>query len=146
MSLTLQTSFKSPNETLYELMLTNRPRNLVKSRKFEICSSYYCHKLVVSILRAFFKKLPSKIITYGNQTILTRKILFVICTADNYRVSFTETLLRQNFLLIIIPPFVPLKRSRKKCMSLGNPFGYIKIKIISLYSSHSSIHKIKTCS
>ena len=126
MSLTLQTSFKSPNETLYELMLTNRPRNFLKSRKFEIGSSYYCHKFI-SILRVFFKNLPSKIITYGNQTILTRKILFVICTADNYRASFTETLLRQNFLLIIIPPFVPLTRSRKKCMSLGNPFGYIKI-------------------
>ena len=47
-------------------MLTNRPRNFLKSQKFEIGLSG-CHKLVVSILRASFKKLPRKIITYRDQ-------------------------------------------------------------------------------
>ena len=47
-------------------MLTNRPRSFLKSQNFEIGLSD-CHKLVVSILRASFKKLPRKIITYRDQ-------------------------------------------------------------------------------
>ena len=39
------TCFKSPNGTLIDLMLTNRPESFLKSQKFEIGSSY-CHKLV----------------------------------------------------------------------------------------------------
>ena len=47
-------------------MLTNRPRSSLKSQNFEIGLSD-CQKLVVSILRASFKKLPRKIITYRDQ-------------------------------------------------------------------------------
>ena len=49
------TCFKSQDGTLIDLMLTNRPRCFFLSD---------CHKLVVSILRISFKKLPRKIITY----------------------------------------------------------------------------------
>ena len=47
-------------------MLTNRPRRFLKSKNFEIGLSD-CHKLVVSILRDSFKKLPRKSITYRDQ-------------------------------------------------------------------------------
>ena len=52
--------------TLIDLMLANRPRNFLKSQNVEIGLSD-CHKLVVSILRASFKKFPRKNITYRNQ-------------------------------------------------------------------------------
>ena len=60
------TCFKSQDGTVIDLMLTNRPRNILKSQNFEIGLSD-CHKLVVSILRASFKKLPRKIVTCRNQ-------------------------------------------------------------------------------
>ena len=60
------TCFKSQDGTLIDLMLTNRPRSFSKSQNFEIGLSD-CHMLVVCILRASFKKLPRKIITYRDQ-------------------------------------------------------------------------------
>ena len=60
------TCFKSQNGTLLDLTLTNRPRSFMKSQAFELGFSD-CHKLVSSILRASFKKLPPKIITYRDQ-------------------------------------------------------------------------------
>ena len=60
------TYFKSQDGTLTDLMLTNRPRSFLKSQNFQIGLGD-CHKLVFSILRASFKKLPRKIITYRDQ-------------------------------------------------------------------------------
>ena len=60
------TCFKLQDGTLIDLMLANRPRSFLKSQNFETGPSD-CHKLVVSILRAPFKKLPRKIITYRDQ-------------------------------------------------------------------------------
>ena len=60
------TCFRSQNGTLLDLILTNRPRNFMKSQVFELGLSD-CHKLVCSILRDSFKKLPPKIITYRYQ-------------------------------------------------------------------------------
>ena len=60
------TCFKSQDGTLIDLMLTNRLKSFLKSQNFEI-DLYDCHKLVVSILRASFKKLPRKIITDRDQ-------------------------------------------------------------------------------
>ena len=60
------TCFKSQDGTVIDLMLANRPRSFLKSQNFETGPSD-CHKLVVSILRAPFKKLPRKIITYRDQ-------------------------------------------------------------------------------
>ena len=60
------TCFKSQDGTLIDLMLTNRPSSFLKSQNFEIGLGD-CHKLVVSILRASFKKLPGKMITYRDQ-------------------------------------------------------------------------------
>ena len=47
-------------------MLTNIARSFLKSQNFEIGLSDY-HKFVVSILRASFRNLPGKIITYRDQ-------------------------------------------------------------------------------
>ena len=58
--------FKSQDGTLIDLMLKNRPRSFSISQNFEIGLSD-CHKFVASILRASFKKLPRKIITYRDQ-------------------------------------------------------------------------------
>ena len=58
--------FKSQNGTFLDLILTNRPRSFMKSQAFELGLSD-SHKLVCSILRASFKKLPPKIITYRDQ-------------------------------------------------------------------------------
>ena len=60
------TCFKSQDGTLIDLTLTNRPRNFLKSRNFQIGLSD-SHKLVVSILRTSFKRLPRKIMTYRDQ-------------------------------------------------------------------------------
>ena len=60
------TYFKSQNSTLLDLILTNRPRSFMQSHNFETGLSD-CHKLVCSILRASFKKLPPKIIKYRDQ-------------------------------------------------------------------------------
>ena len=60
------TCFKSQNSTLLDLILTNRPISFMKSQAFELGLSD-CHKLVCTIRRASFKKLPSKIITYRDQ-------------------------------------------------------------------------------
>ena len=58
--------FKSQNGILLDLVLTNRPRSFMKSQAFERGLSDR-HKLVCSILRTSFKKLPPKIITYRDQ-------------------------------------------------------------------------------
>ena len=60
------TCFKSKNSTLLDLILTNRPRSFMKSQNFKI-GLIDCHKLICSILRASFKKLPPKIIKYRDQ-------------------------------------------------------------------------------
>ena len=60
------TCFKLPDGNLIDLILTNRPRSILKSQNPEIGLSG-CHKPVVSILRASFKKLPRKIIKRFNQ-------------------------------------------------------------------------------
>ena len=60
------TCLKSQNRTLLDLILTNRPKSFMKSQDFETGLSDCC-KLVCSILRASFKKLPPKIIKYRDQ-------------------------------------------------------------------------------
>ena len=60
------TCFKSENGTLLDLILTNKPRSFMKSQASELGFSNR-HKLVCSILRASFKKLPPKIIIYRDQ-------------------------------------------------------------------------------
>ena len=57
------TCFKSHSSILPHLVLTNRPRSFIKSQNFETGLSD-CHKLVFSILRAPFKKLPPNITKY----------------------------------------------------------------------------------
>ena len=60
------TCFKSQNSTLFDLILTNRPKMFMKFQNFETDLSD-CDKLVCSILRASFNKLPPKIIKYRDQ-------------------------------------------------------------------------------
>ena len=65
-------------------MLTNRPRSFLKPQKFEI-GLIGCHKLVVSILRASFKKLPRKIITYRVQKRFLRDLDSRLLQGELYR-------------------------------------------------------------
>ena len=60
------TCFKLQDETLIDLMLTNRPISFLKSQNFEMRLNDY-HKLIVNIQRASFKNPPRKIITYRDQ-------------------------------------------------------------------------------
>ena len=60
------TCFKLQDETLIDLMLTNRPISFLKSQNFEMRLNDY-HNLIVNIQRASFKNPPRKIITYRDQ-------------------------------------------------------------------------------
>ena len=53
------TCFKSEKGTLIDLMLTNKPKSFQKTNNF-VTGISDCHMLIVSILRASFKKLPPK--------------------------------------------------------------------------------------
>ena len=59
------TCVKSQNGTSIDEMLTNRPRSLHNTRVIETDLSD-CHKIMVSIFRAFFKRLPAEVIEYRN--------------------------------------------------------------------------------
>ena len=83
------TCFKSQNHTLLDLILTNRPRTFMQSHNFET-GLRDCHKLVCSILRASFKKLPPKIIKYRNQKHFDQKSFFMIWIVNYYKEIFTE--------------------------------------------------------
>ena len=84
------TCFKSQNSTRLDLMLTNRPRNFMKSQNFETGLSD-CHKLVCSILRACSKKLPPKIIKYRDRDTFIKKSFLMIWIVHYYKEIFTET-------------------------------------------------------
>ena len=60
------TCFKSDKGTLIDLMLTNKPMSFYKSHSF-VTGLSDCHKLIVSILRTSFQKLPPKFVIYRNQ-------------------------------------------------------------------------------
>ena len=64
--LTDSTCFKSNKGTLIDLMLTNKPKSFYKSHSFSTGLSDR-HKLIVSILRTSFQKLPPKFVIYRNQ-------------------------------------------------------------------------------
>ena len=51
---------------LFDVMLAKRPRIFLKSQNFEI-GLIDCYKSVLNVLRASFKKLPRKTITYRAQ-------------------------------------------------------------------------------
>ena len=71
------TCFKPQNSTLFDFILTNRPRSFIKSQNFERGLND-CHKLVCSILMASFKKLPPKIIKYRDQKHFIKRSFFMI--------------------------------------------------------------------
>ena len=59
------TCVKSQSGTSIAVMLTNRPRSFHNTSLIETGLSD-CHKMIVSAFRAFFKKLPAKVIKYRN--------------------------------------------------------------------------------
>ena len=98
------TCFKSQNSTLLDLRLINRPRSFMKSQSCETDLSD-SHKLVCSILRASFKKLPSKIIKYKDQKHFDQKKFLQNLDSKLLREIFTEVAMSHmkrflNFLLI----------------------------------------------
>ena len=60
------TCFKSNKGSLINLMLTNKPKSFYKSHSF-VTGLSDCHKLIVSILRTSFQKLPPNFVMYRNQ-------------------------------------------------------------------------------
>ena len=58
-----KTCFKTLDGTLLDLMLTNKPKSLCKTCTRETGLSG-CHKMIVTFLRASFKRIPSKNIVY----------------------------------------------------------------------------------
>ena len=60
------TCFKSNKGYLIDLMLTNKAISFYKSHSF-VTGLSNCHKLIVSILRSSFQKLPPKFVIYRNQ-------------------------------------------------------------------------------
>ena len=60
------TCSKSNKGSLIDLMLTNKPKSFYKSHSFVTGLSDY-HKLIVSILRTSFQKLPPRFVIYRNQ-------------------------------------------------------------------------------
>ena len=58
-----KTCFKSKNNTLLDVMLTNRP-NCLQNTVISETGSSDCHKLVTTIFRSTFIKLPPKTIRY----------------------------------------------------------------------------------
>ena len=59
------TCAKSQNGTSIDAMLTNRARRFHNTSLIETGLSD-CHKMIVSVFRAFFKRLPAKVIEYRN--------------------------------------------------------------------------------
>ena len=57
------TCVKSQNGTSIDVMLTNRPKSFHNTSLIETGLSD-CHKMIVSVFRAFFKRLHAKIIEY----------------------------------------------------------------------------------
>ena len=60
------TCFKSNKGSLINVMLTNKPKSFYKSHSF-VTGLSDCHKLIVSILRTSFQKLPPNFVMYRNQ-------------------------------------------------------------------------------
>ena len=60
-----KTCFKSPNGTILDIFLTNRPKRFQNTSTVETGLSD-CHKMIITSLKAFFKKLPPKKIIYRN--------------------------------------------------------------------------------
>ena len=60
------TCFKSNKGYLIDLTRTNKPISFYKSHSF-VTGLSNCHKLIVSILRSSFQKLPPKFVIYRNQ-------------------------------------------------------------------------------
>ena len=61
------TCFKSEKGSLIDIILTNKPRSFKKTQGFVTGLSDF-HKLVVTVLRSFYKKLSPKSISYQNKT------------------------------------------------------------------------------
>ena len=86
------------------LFLTNRPRSFMKSQNSETGLSYY-HKLICSIVRASFKKLPLKITKYRDQKHFDQKKFLhdlndKLLQGDRYRNCDDRYKKFQKFLLI----------------------------------------------
>ena len=58
--------FKSSKGALIDLILTNKPKSFYESHSF-VTGLSDCHKLIVSILRTSFQKLPPKFVIHRNQ-------------------------------------------------------------------------------
>ena len=74
------TCFKSKKGTLIDVLLTNKPKRFQKTQTF-VTGLSDCHKLTLTILRSFFKKLPPKTITYRDHKKFDQNSF--LCDLDN---------------------------------------------------------------
>ena len=68
-----KTCFKAQKGTSIDVLLTNRPRSFHKMGIFETGFSDH-HKLVVSVFRSYFLRIPPKIIEYRNFKIFNETV------------------------------------------------------------------------
>ena len=68
-----KTCFKAQKGTSIDVLLTNRPRSFHKMGIFETGFSDH-HKLVVSVFRSYFLRIPPKIIEYRNYKIFNETV------------------------------------------------------------------------
>ena len=68
-----KTCFKAQKGTSIDVLLTNRPRSFHKTGIFETGFSDH-HKLIVSVFRSYFLRIPPKIIEYRNYKIFNETV------------------------------------------------------------------------
>ena len=130
----LNTCFKSVSGTILDIMLTNRPRCFQKTSTVTTGLSD-CHKMVVTFLKAHFKKLPPKKIRYRNyknfdqnaflydldQNMIKGKFYSELNSYNEFTETFRNTAnkhapLKQNFVRGNDAPFMT-KNLRKAIMN-----------------------------
>ena len=67
---------KLQNGTSIDVVLANRPRCFHNASLIETGLSD-CHKMIVSVFRAFFKRLPAKVVEYRNYKAFDRNEFFL---------------------------------------------------------------------
>ena len=93
------------------VMLTNRPRNFQRTSLIETGMSD-CHKLILSLFRAFFKRITTKTIQYLNcsnfsleafSTNWTKNSTKVSCTIVKINSMICFQIFSEQFLIIMLP-------------------------------------------
>ena len=80
------TCFMSDKDCCIDIILTNKPRSFQKTQGF-VTGISDIHKLVVAVLRSYYKKLPAKNILYKMLKGLKKQLSFETWTVKWFRVG-----------------------------------------------------------